>query len=83
MSAPINLRVPKSMAPEHVAWAFRYGVAWAKYTVHNDASVIRRHGLAFTIAPRNVHLLADRVRREATRRMQARAEVEIGGLNGR
>lgn len=67
----IDLRVPKSMPAEHVVWAFRYGVAWARYSVLNDPSAIRRHNLGFVAAPRNVRMLADRVRAEAMRRMGA------------
>lgn len=67
------------MSPEHVVWAFRYGVAWAMYNVLNDASAIRRHSLGFVSAPRNVHRLADRVRIEAMKRLRARTPaVEIG-----
>ncbi|WP_100811771.1 hypothetical protein [Microbacterium sp. BR1] len=72
MSEPIALRVPKSMHPDDVVWAFRYGVAWARYSVLSDASAIRRHGLAYTVQFANVHKLADRVRRESTRRLRER-----------
>lgn len=75
----VELRVPKTMPAEHVVWAFRYGVAWARYTVLGDPSALRRHGLAFTIAPRRVHLLAGRVRREATARLQARVDAQRRG----
>ncbi|KQR97679.1 MAG: hypothetical protein J0I33_07680 [Microbacterium ginsengisoli] len=72
MPEPINLRVPKSMHPDDVVWAFRYGVAWARYSVLGDASAIRRHGLAYTNHYRNVHALADRVRVAAIRRLRDR-----------
>lgn len=67
-----DVRVPKSMPADHVVWALRYGVAWARYSVLNDTSAIRRHNLGFVSAPRNVRMLADRVRAEAMRRMRAK-----------
>ena len=72
MRETTNLRVPKSMDPDHVVWAFRYGVAWARYSVLGDASAIHRHGLAYTNHYRNVHALAGRVRVAATRRLRDR-----------
>lgn len=69
-----GIRVPKSMPPEHVVWAFRYGVAWARYSELGDASAIRRHGLACTVAPRSVHRLADQVRVAAIRRLREKVQ---------
>lgn len=72
MTGRADLRVPNSMAPEDVAWAFRYGVAWARKAVLGDASAIRRHNLGYVAAPRNVLRLADRVRVATIRRLRER-----------
>lgn len=80
-----DLRVPKSMDPTAVAWAFRYGVAWARQSVYGDASAIRRHNLGYVAAPRNVMRLADRVRVAAAARFRARVAKSAGPAleNGR
>lgn len=70
-----EVSVPKSMRAEHVVWAFRYGVAWARYSVLNDNSTIQRHNLGFVSAPRNVRLLADRVRLVAEQRLRVAGGV--------
>ena len=71
-----EVKVPKTMTPAEASWAYRYGVAWARYSVFGDASAIRRHGLAYTVAPRRAYRLADRVRVVATKRFRDRLEGE-------
>lgn len=75
-SDQIALRVPKSMRPEEVVWAFRYGVAWGRYHFDQDGGPIRRHGLGYVAGPRSVLRLADRVSREYIRRHREEGESD-------
>ncbi len=73
-----DLRVPKSMPAESVAWAFRYGVATALMG-RKVYGPIRRMGGAYQAAPRAVFQLADRVRREWLRRHPEPQDSEGAG----
>lgn len=64
-SAPINLRVPKSMPVDAVIWAFRYGVVNG---MRRRGRVIPKAGMNYVQAPHNVLLLGSRVLREYLRR---------------
>ena len=63
-----DIRVPKSMSVEAVIWAFRYGVVQG---MRSRGRVIPRQGLGYVIAPRNVLMLAGRIRVEWMRRHPA------------
>jgi hypothetical protein len=54
-------KIPKSMDPESVIWAFRYGVTMAMYS--RKQYLPKRGMSSYVIAPSNVLKLSDRVRR--------------------
>jgi hypothetical protein len=63
-----DVKVPKSMTPEAVVFAYRHGVVQG---MRMRGWVIPRQGHGYVIAPSNVLRLADRVRREWMRRHPA------------
>jgi hypothetical protein len=56
----MSVQVPKSMSPEDVLWAYRYGVLCA---MRSRRIYPRNQMSAYQQAPRSLFLLANRVRR--------------------
>lgn len=73
-----DLRIPKSLSPDAVLWAFRHGVVMAMM-YRGRLGPVRRHRMALVMAPRSVLQLSARIAREWSRRHPVSADSGTGG----